>query len=105
MPPAILKSVAAKLGSVAATSFHVPLLSVNTLALTGAVWVIVPVVVFLALFGGERRKGLAVTAFLVFAFAVSPWLLRNLAVGGTLFGTAGYAVVTVKYAQLISSYS
>jgi hypothetical protein len=61
-------------------------------------WVIVPVVVFLALFGGERRKGLAVTAFLVFAFAVSPWLLRNLAVSGTLFGTAGYAVVEETFA-------
>ena len=43
-PPAILKSVAEKLGNVAATSFQVPLFSVNTLALTGAVWVMVPVV-------------------------------------------------------------
>lgn len=56
-------------------------------------WLIVPVFVFLLLFGGTRRGGLAVAAFLVFALTVSPWIARNLAVSGTLFGTAGYAVV------------
>ena len=61
-------------------------------------WVIVPAVIFLLQFGGERRKGLAVTAFLVFGLTVSPWLLRNLAVSGTIFGTAGYAVVEETFA-------
>jgi 4-amino-4-deoxy-L-arabinose transferase-like glycosyltransferase len=61
-------------------------------------WVIVPVVVFLALFGGVRRPGLAVAAFLAFALAVTPWIIRNLAVSGTLFGTAGYAVVEGTFA-------
>lgn len=77
------------------------LLAVAAGALTGAGmltrysfgWVIVPVVVFLKLFGGVRRPGLAVAAFLAFALAVTPWIVRNLAVSGTLFGTAGYAVV------------
>ena len=56
-------------------------------------WVIVPVVIYLALFGGPRRSGLAVVAFLTFASVVVPWIARNLAVSGTFFGTAGYAVV------------
>jgi len=56
-------------------------------------WVIVPLVIYFAVFGGARRTGLAVASFLVFAVTVAPWLLRNLAVSGTFFGTAGYAVV------------
>jgi hypothetical protein len=55
-------------------------------------WLIVPVVVFLTLFGGARRTGLAAAAMLAFAVVVSPWIARNLAVSGTIFGTAGYAV-------------
>jgi len=56
-------------------------------------WVIVPVVVFLVLFGGVRRPALAVTVFLAFAAVMAPWIARNLAVSGTWFGTAGYAVL------------
>ena len=56
-------------------------------------WLIVPVVIFLALFGGTRRGGLAVAATLVFLFLVAPWIARNVMVSGTYFGTAGYAVV------------
>jgi 4-amino-4-deoxy-L-arabinose transferase-like glycosyltransferase len=55
-------------------------------------WAIVPVVIFLTLFGGVRRPGLAVAAFLAFGLAVTPWIIRNLSVSGTFFGTAGYAV-------------
>jgi hypothetical protein len=61
-------------------------------------WTIVPVLIFLALFGGVRRPGLAVTAFLAFGLAVTPWIIRNLAVSGTMFGTAGYAVVEGTFA-------
>ncbi len=61
-------------------------------------WTIVPVIIFLTLFGGVRRPGLAVAAFLAFALAVTPWLIRNLAASGTLFGTAGYAVVEGTFA-------
>jgi len=61
-------------------------------------WLIVPVVIFLVLFGGVRRPGLAVAAFLAFGVAVTPWIIRNLAVSGTLFGTAGYAVVEGTFA-------
>lgn len=55
-------------------------------------WMIVPVFVFLILFGGIRRPTLAVTAFVTFGLVVAPWIIRNLTVSGTLFGTAGYAI-------------
>jgi len=61
-------------------------------------WVIVPVLVFFLLFGGVRRAMLAVSALLVFLVAVTPWLVRNYVVSGTLFGTAGYAVVEATMA-------
>jgi hypothetical protein len=61
-------------------------------------WTIVPVIIFLSLFGGVRRPGLAVAAFLTFGLVVTPWIIRNLAVSGTLFGTAGYAVVEGTFA-------
>jgi hypothetical protein len=56
-------------------------------------WLILPVTLFLAIFGGPRRTGVAVVAFLVFAVAAAPWIARNLAVSGTPFGTAGYAML------------
>ncbi len=56
-------------------------------------WLIIPVAVFVGLFGGFRRVPLVVLVCVVFALTVSPWLVRNLAVSGTPFGTAGYALV------------
>lgn len=61
-------------------------------------WVILPVIIYFILFGGTRRTGLAVAAFLAFAVVVSPWIVRNLVVSGTFFGTAGYAVVEGTFA-------
>ena len=88
-------------------------------------WVIAPVVVFLAIFGPPKSEsatvsplfqtstllilprwssrpkpspGLAVTAFLAFAFVVIPWIGRNLTVSGTFFGTAGYAATEGTFA-------
>ncbi len=60
-------------------------------------WVLVPVIFFLALFGGPRRTGVALTVFAVFALSVAPWIIRNLAVSGTWFGTAGYAFAEDTY--------
>jgi hypothetical protein len=56
-------------------------------------WVIVPVAVFIVLFGGARRSALAFTAVLALIAAVTPWIIRNYTVSGTFFGTAGYACV------------
>ena len=67
------------------------LLGLGTLTRYSFGWLLVPVVVFLVLFGGARRTGLAVAACLVFGAVVAPWIARNLAVSGTFFGTAGYA--------------
>ncbi|HEY2330078.1 MAG TPA: glycosyltransferase family 39 protein, partial [Verrucomicrobiae bacterium] len=67
---------------------------------------IVPVAAFLLLFGGARRGRLALAAVFSFVLAVSPWLARNLAVSGTLFGTAGYAVTEETFypgSQLMQS--
>ena len=55
-------------------------------------WVIIPVIAFLILFGGQRRVLNALAAFGVFTILLAPWMARNLAVSGTLFGTAGYAM-------------
>jgi 4-amino-4-deoxy-L-arabinose transferase-like glycosyltransferase len=55
-------------------------------------WTIIPVILFLILFGGQRRGLNALAAFAAFAIVLAPWLIRNFAISGTLFGTAGYAV-------------
>jgi len=56
-------------------------------------WVIVPVIVFLLLFGGSRRAGQAIMCGLIFVLVVTPWVLRNFSISGTFFGTAGYACI------------
>ncbi len=53
--------------------------------------VMVPVIIFIGLFGGPRRLGLAVASGLTWAVVLTPWIIRNVAVSGTWFGTAGYA--------------
>jgi len=55
-------------------------------------WVIIPVVVFLALFGGQRRIWQVTAALGAFAIVLTPWVIRNWMVSGTPFGTAGYAI-------------
>jgi hypothetical protein len=64
-------------------------------------WLIVPVLVFLVLFGGQRRVVLALLAFAAFALVMAPWIIRNFNVSGRPFGTATYAVVetTVLYPE------
>jgi hypothetical protein len=56
-------------------------------------WLIIPVLVFLVLFGGQRRVALALLALAVFAAVMTPWILRNYSVSGSPFGTATYTVV------------
>jgi 4-amino-4-deoxy-L-arabinose transferase-like glycosyltransferase len=54
---------------------------------------ILPVVVFLGVFGGARRMLYCVTAIAAFAVVVAPWIARNYAVSGTPFGTASFSVI------------
>ncbi|MGH7993397.1 MAG: ArnT family glycosyltransferase, partial [Limisphaerales bacterium] len=56
-------------------------------------WVILPVTVFLILFGGPRRALCMLAAFGAFALVLAPWIIRNFTVSGTPFGTAGFAIV------------
>ena len=55
-------------------------------------WLIVAVAVFLVLFSGRTKWLNAGLCFAAFAIALSPWIARNIAVSGTPFGTAGYAI-------------
>jgi 4-amino-4-deoxy-L-arabinose transferase-like glycosyltransferase len=73
-------------------------LAAGTLAGVGALtrysfgWVIIPLVVFLIIFSGQRRVPNALAALAMFALLLTPWIVRNYSVSGTPFGTAGFAV-------------
>ena len=56
-------------------------------------WVIIPVAVFLFLCSGQRRGLHLLAALGGFAVVLAPWVVRNYAVSGTPFGTAGFAIV------------
>jgi hypothetical protein len=56
-------------------------------------WLILPVMGFFALGFPAQRRTLPLVAWLAFSVVFSPWLARNFHYSGTLFGTAGYAVV------------
>jgi hypothetical protein len=56
-------------------------------------WVIIPVALFLLLFGGQRRVPHVLAALGAFLILFTPWVVRNYVVSGTPFGTAGYAIV------------
>jgi 4-amino-4-deoxy-L-arabinose transferase-like glycosyltransferase len=54
-------------------------------------WTIIPVALFLFFFSGPRRVWHVLAALGAFLIVLTPWMVRNYAVSGTLFGTAGYA--------------
>jgi hypothetical protein len=54
-------------------------------------WTIIPGVWFLLLFSGPRRGWHTLAALGTFAAVLTPWVIRNYTVSGTLFGTAGFA--------------
>ncbi|HWY76642.1 MAG TPA: glycosyltransferase family 39 protein [Verrucomicrobiae bacterium] len=60
-------------------------------------WLIVPVVLFLAVFLGRNRSLACFAALSVFALLMTPWIIRNYSVSHTLFGTAGFAVFENTY--------
>ena len=68
------------------------LMAVGALTRYAFGWLIIPLALFLILFSGPRKWLNAGVAFAVFAIALSPWIARNVAVSGTPFGTAGYAI-------------
>ena len=54
-------------------------------------WTIIPVALFLFCFSGQRRILHALAALGAFVIVLTPWVIRNYAVSGTPFGTAGFA--------------
>jgi hypothetical protein len=56
-------------------------------------WLIVPVLVFIALFTGRNRLRLCLVAFVAFTMIFTPWIIRTALVSGAPFGTATYAIV------------
>jgi hypothetical protein len=56
-------------------------------------WTIIPVALFLLMFSGPKRLWHLLAVLAAFALVLAPWIIRNEAVSGTAFGTAGYAMV------------
>lgn len=55
-------------------------------------WLVIPTIAFLSSTAAKNRITASVVALLVTAAIVTPWLVRNYNVSGTLFGTAGFAL-------------
>jgi len=73
------------------------LLGVGMLTRYAFGWLAIPVFVYLALVCAIRRTRILLLAGGVFLAVVAPWIWRNIAVSGTPFGTAGYAIVEGTY--------
>jgi 4-amino-4-deoxy-L-arabinose transferase-like glycosyltransferase len=56
-------------------------------------WTIIPVMLFLLFFSGQRRVVHLLAALFAFALVLAPWIIRNETISGTPFGTASYAIV------------
>lgn len=56
-------------------------------------WLIIPVLIYVAVFCRRRRVKLLLLILGGFLVVLSPWVARNLGVSRTPFGTAGYAVL------------
>jgi hypothetical protein len=68
------------------------LAAVGALTVYSFGWMIVPLLICIAWFGGQRRIAPCLAAAAAFAVIFSPWIVRNVSVSGTPFGTAGYAI-------------
>lgn len=54
---------------------------------------VVPVLLYIVLYGGRQRVLAAIVALVVFAAVMSPWIARNYQVSGTWFGVAPYSIL------------
>ena len=73
------------------------LTGIGALTRYGFGWTIIPVAMFLLWFSGPKKLLNLLAALAAFALVLAPWIIRNEAVSGTVFGTAGYAVVEGTY--------
>lgn len=55
-------------------------------------WVMAPVIAFLLVYGGPNRARQMLCAGAAFLLLLGPWVVRNVLVSGTPFGTAGFAM-------------
>ena len=55
--------------------------------------VVLPLALFIGLFGGRERGRQVLCALGGFLLVLAPWVLRNYLVSGTLFGTAGFGLM------------
>jgi hypothetical protein len=60
-------------------------------------WTMIPMIAFLLLFSGQRKVLHALAALGAFALVLAPWVVRNFAVSGTPFGTAGFAAAEMTF--------
>lgn len=56
-------------------------------------WLVLPVAVYLVLFGGPRKAAVCLVMVAIFVAVVTPWIYRNLKVSGMPFGTATFAII------------
>jgi len=69
------------------------MMALGTLTRYSFGWLILPVLIFLAAFGGARRMNLIFPMGGMFALVVTPWLVRNYEISGHFFGLTGYALL------------
>lgn len=69
------------------------LLGLGTLTRYSFGWLVIPVLVYLAIFCVLRRWQIFTLVLATFLIVLTPWVWRNLSVSGTPFGIAGYALV------------
>ena len=68
-------------------------LGVGGLTRYSFLFLLLPVLFFVAVFAGPRRAIYCLVVLAVCATTIAPWLARNYQVSHTLFGTAGYAAI------------
>lgn len=68
------------------------LVGIGGLARYSFAWVMIPVLLFLGLFLKRLRGKISVLAAVAFLLVMAPWIIRNLVISHTPFGTAGYAL-------------
>ena len=68
------------------------LLGIGALTRYSFGWLILPVLLFVALFGPRQKILVAILVTATFMACLAPWLARNHRLSGTWFGTAGFAV-------------
>lgn len=73
------------------------MLGLGTLTRYAFGWLLIPVLVYLAIFCVLRRWQIFALVLGIFLVLVTPWITRNVMVSGTPFGTAGYAIVEGTY--------